>query len=238
MSNSLAFKGIDCIIELSNEKSRSAPTFILPDLSAYIVLHQLDDGRTKARFIGPRTTGFLMNRRNRRKSLICKIRPEMLPLITERHCPELTDRSFPLASILGERAAAILQTGLSAPNNPEVHTVLEKALPLISPTSAPERLTIAFLQTIGNWEENHTVAGCAQHLGVSQRYLHRIITRTLGMNPKTALKIKRFGHCLHSQQRYPDHPWAQVAHHAGYFDQSHMIDEFQQFIGRSPGEVI
>ena len=53
------------------------------------------------------------------------------------------------------------------------------------------------------------------------------------MPPKTAARVIRFerARSLAEQAARPD--WARIAVEAGYYDQSHLINEFRAFSGRT-----
>jgi AraC-like DNA-binding protein len=75
--------------------------------------------------------------------------------------------------------------------------------------------------------------GLAQQLGVSRQHLALQFRRQVGISPSclraSAASAPPAGRKPHQQ---PD--WAQVALQYGYFDQSHLIHDFQDFARSSP----
>ena len=81
------------------------------------------------------------------------------------------------------------------------------------------------------------ISEVARDVGWSQRHLSNQFTRELGLRPKMAARVIRFHRARHVLQRNvgggrPN--IAGVAAQCGYFDQGHLIRDWQQFTGLSP----
>ena len=75
----------------------------------------------------------------------------------------------------------------------------------------------------------------AARLGVSRQHIAARFRDQVGLSPKLYARICRFRRptaALNASQAAPD--WAQLALDCGYFDQSHLIHDFQQFAGATP----
>ena len=74
----------------------------------------------------------------------------------------------------------------------------------------------------------------ARELGWSRKRLVARFREEVGVPPKTAARVIRFerARALAEQAARPD--WARIAVDAGYYDQSHLINEFRAFSGRTP----
>lgn len=81
-----------------------------------------------------------------------------------------------------------------------------------------------------------SVREIARDIGLSQRRLIQVFTSSVGLTPKRYLRVCRFQRArgLAGNTVSPD--WARVALECGYFDQSHLIRDFRQFTGFTPGE--
>ena len=75
----------------------------------------------------------------------------------------------------------------------------------------------------------------AQALGLSKRTLERRFQVHIGTTPKKYARIVRLRNALFQCKKLSN--WADVAYTAGYYDQSHMIHEFQEFYGLSPEAI-
>ncbi len=81
------------------------------------------------------------------------------------------------------------------------------------------------------------ISEVARDVGWSQRHLSNQFTREIGLRPKMAARVIRFHRARHVLQRNvgggrPN--IAGVAAQCGYFDQGHLIRDWQQFTGLSP----
>jgi AraC-like DNA-binding protein len=118
---------------------------------------------------------------------------------------ELVDRAFD-ASIIGPLA----------PPRP-VPAIVRAALASMRPT--PRRTTVEQI---------------AAGLGVSTRHLRVVFARYVGLSPKRAARVLRFKAVFDAMQARPEVGWAVLAAAYGYFDQSHLVDEFHALVGEAP----
>lgn len=75
----------------------------------------------------------------------------------------------------------------------------------------------------------------ATRIGWSRKHLADRFSRAFGLSPKTVARIARFNRAqaLAREAVRPD--WADIAFAGGYADQAHMIREFEEFAGLTPG---
>lgn len=75
----------------------------------------------------------------------------------------------------------------------------------------------------------------AAQLGVSRQHLALQFRQQVGISPKLFARISRFRAVNSALKAMPAQAdWAQVALQYGYFDQSHLIHDFQDFARASP----
>jgi AraC-like DNA-binding protein len=77
----------------------------------------------------------------------------------------------------------------------------------------------------------------ARSLGVSRQHLALQFRERVGLNAKTFAMVCRFRRAsaaLRGESAWPGIDWAGLAGECGYYDQSHLIHEFQQFAGETP----
>jgi len=75
----------------------------------------------------------------------------------------------------------------------------------------------------------------ARDLGTTPRTLERRFHAHVGTTPKKYARVVRLRHALLQRQRLSS--WADVAYSTGYYDQSHMINEFKELYGLAPDSV-
>ena len=80
------------------------------------------------------------------------------------------------------------------------------------------------------------VGPLAEELGWSRRRLVARFREEIGLPPKAVARLLRFEHALELVDRGA--PWAQVAVSAGYYDQSHLINEFRSITGITPAQYV
>jgi AraC-like DNA-binding protein len=73
----------------------------------------------------------------------------------------------------------------------------------------------------------------ASHAGVSSRQLERRFRQEVGIGPKLLARIVRFQQVFRAvDQANP--AWSEVAVECGYYDQAHLIRDFNQFAQQTP----
>jgi AraC-like DNA-binding protein len=77
----------------------------------------------------------------------------------------------------------------------------------------------------------------APALGVSRQHLARRFSELVGVSPKTFARVVRLGRVLErARAAPPGEPvnWSALAIELGYYDQSHLVDEFRGMTGVTP----
>jgi len=74
----------------------------------------------------------------------------------------------------------------------------------------------------------------ATQLGVSRQHMAARFREQVGLSPKLYARICRFRRATAALKASPAPDWAQLALDCGYFDQSHLIHDFQEFAGSAP----
>jgi transcriptional regulator GlxA family with amidase domain len=79
---------------------------------------------------------------------------------------------------------------------------------------------------------SYPIGKLARALGTTARTLERRFRSHVGATPKKYARVVRLRHAVLQRPRLSG--WADVAHTTGYYDQSHMIKEFQEIYGLAP----
>jgi AraC-like DNA-binding protein len=95
-----------------------------------------------------------------------------------------------------------------------------------------DRLIQAACRELDQSHGNYPVRKLARALGTTARSLERRFQAHVGTTPKKYARVVRLRHALLQRERLSS--WADVACAAGFYDQSHMINEFQQLYGLAP----
>ncbi len=81
------------------------------------------------------------------------------------------------------------------------------------------------------------VEGLFADLGLGGRQIERKFQMMVGLRPKMLARIIRFQKVFRSTSHKPD-SWSAVAVACGYYDQAHLIHDFQQFAGQNPSSFL
>jgi len=77
-----------------------------------------------------------------------------------------------------------------------------------------------------------------QELGWSRKRIAARFREEIGLPPKTAARLLRFERARELAEAAQRPDWARVAVEAGYYDQSHLINEFRDVTGRTPATFL
>jgi AraC-like DNA-binding protein len=79
------------------------------------------------------------------------------------------------------------------------------------------------------------IAAIAERLDWSRKHLAARFHDEVGMSPKTVARIARFSRAQAMAASGEAEGWADVAAACGYADQAHLVREFAEFAGATPG---
>ena len=77
-----------------------------------------------------------------------------------------------------------------------------------------------------------------QELGWSRKRIVARFREEIGLPPKRAARLLRFERARELAEAAERPDWARVAVEAGYYDQSHLINEFREITGRPPATFL
>ena len=77
----------------------------------------------------------------------------------------------------------------------------------------------------------------ARSLSISDRHLRRVVRDTTGFSPKQLQRFARLDRAIIAADRDAHPNWAGIAAAHGYYDQPHMIEEFQSLVGCTPAQL-
>jgi AraC-like DNA-binding protein len=82
------------------------------------------------------------------------------------------------------------------------------------------------------------VATLARGTGLSERGFREVFSATVGMGPKTFLRVQRFRRAAARLHAGAEPCWAAMALELGYCDQAHFNREFRELAGVTPTEYL
>jgi AraC-like DNA-binding protein len=79
-----------------------------------------------------------------------------------------------------------------------------------------------------------SISAVVERTGWSQRRFIEVFRDEVGLTPKLFCRVVRFQQVVQKIHRRRQVDWARVAVDCGYYDQAHLIHDFQAFSGFSP----
>jgi AraC-like DNA-binding protein len=152
---------------------------------------------------------------------------------------ELRDTHISLEDVWG-RDAGQLRQRLADANNPraifEILTVALRAAAAHRDCSIHPAVARAL--ALVREDVDVTVTDLAERVEIGAKRLIRLFTDDVGLTPKLYLRIARFEQLIARVFREPRVDWVHVALEHGYYDQSHLIRDFNEFAGMSPAAYL
>jgi AraC-like DNA-binding protein len=137
-----------------------------------------------------------------------------------------------LADLWGRDGAGFRDRLLTASTPARMLDELEAAL--LARARRPLEHDAAVTAAASALHRGASVAAAADRLGWTPRRLGRAFTTHVGLAPKRFARVRRFQRLLRvATQARPD--WARLAAETGYHDQAHLIHEFRELSGLTPG---
>lgn len=151
--------------------------------------------------------------------------PGFLPDLLGVPAAELRDTLVPLTEVVGDdRTRAFVERVVEAA---DPGRVLE-SFALSHPNAIQDSRTTAI---VGLLRGGASVSTVADHVNLGERQLHRLSLRRFGYGPKTLARILRLRAALRLAES--GLAGAEIAAHAGYADQAHLIRETRDLAGAS-----
>ncbi len=82
-----------------------------------------------------------------------------------------------------------------------------------------------------------SIKDLSEHIGYSERSVHRLFQNNIGFSPKFYTRLLRFQSALTLVIDHPQRSLADISQSCGYYDQAHFSKDFRHFYGQSPSDV-
>lgn len=153
---------------------------------------------------------------------------------------QYADKVLPLAQLIGEEEAFQRHATLSACKSLAERAVHCDAILLgyleDTPRTSFDDQVLQLFQILTD-PDMATVEQITHTLGITQSRLARLTKRAFGFPPKMLLRRQRFLRMLGALMARPYSEWSDFLD-PQYVDQSHMIRDFNHFIGKSPSRYM
>ena len=187
------------------------------------------------RVVGAMTAEQIFSLNAETRTVGVRFRPGMARTILEAPVADLTD-SFIQLEDLRPRQGKELKSRLA-----ELTSVAQRvaALSNFVQLSAGQLSPVHYaLEAISCAHGNVHLDSLARQSNLSSRQFRRRCREEAGLTPKHLCRILRFRRAGQLARLSPNVNWAKIAAETGYFDQAHLIRDFQEFTGRTPMSVL
>lgn len=119
-----------------------------------------------------------------------------------------------------------------------LHTVLQQRLQGRETAGNAAAAATHAAQLIASSGGRRPLREVAVAIGVGERRLQQLFHAHVGLSPRAWSRLARMHGCLRALRRQPSPAWADVALEGGFYDQSHLVNEFRALCGVTPTEFM
>lgn len=144
---------------------------------------------------------------------------------------EAVDQLVPLDAVWGLGASALRERVQEAETPCDKLRAVEEVLVARLDDRPPEWSISCAASALA---EGASVAMVTDHVGMSSKRFVRAFREHVGLTPKRYGRIQRLQRLLRSIASQTEIDWARAAVEHGYYDQSHLVNDFRELTGITP----
>jgi AraC-like DNA-binding protein len=228
---------VECYWSREGLPEVSGPPRVLPD-GCIDILVEFASGQGRAYVIGPMTRALVLESSRPDQYVAVRFRPGGAFAFFDVPMHALTDGRIELADLWQDAAdfeAAVNET-------PSVHNqlqLLDRTLrSRLSSTREIDQQIQHAITSIKSSCGTIPIDTLSADLGISRQHLNRKFQTHIGLNSKTFARIVRMHNLLSKARNLDVADWCMLALETGYYDQAHMIDDFNDLCGISPARYL
>jgi AraC-like DNA-binding protein len=226
------------------DPARSVAERVLPDGGVHLIFNLGDPPSVPGTpgaasvAVGARCEPSIIHMAGRVEHVTVTLRPGGIAALLGVPAGELAAQDVPLDALWGPLAAEALERLAPTPPTLQRAAVMEAVLLdlLAARAARPDPAAAEAVRMIERARGRIRVRALAAALGIGERRLEQIFHRHVGLSPKAVCRIARFRATVARLQREPERAWTDLAYDGGFYDQSHLVNEFQALAGLAPGE--
>lgn len=228
---------------------------VLPDGAVHLVFNLGDPpaagdagGGLRIEAIGASAAPALVRLRGRIDGWSVTLRPGAAAALLGVPAGEIAGTVVPLEALWRREAGELLERLHAAPDDRTRNALLQRSLlhrlqqaatPRGATTSAPALHAAHAVAAAGG---RRPLREIARELGLSERRLQQLFHAHVGLAPRQWSRLARLRDCLRGLRREARSAhapsWAGLAADHGFYDQSHLSNEFRALAGMTPGEFL
>jgi AraC-like DNA-binding protein len=233
---------VECFWTLEGSVNSAAPERILPDGCVELILNFGDrflqhvDGERRRQprnfIVGQMTGPVLISATGVVRLLGIRFQPGGTRPFLDLPAHEITDQVVELEGLSRQFERSLMQACERAENPDQKVAAVDAFLVSRVERGEFDSPLLALAASVIDRRGLVSVDQLASHAGVSNRQLERWFLREVGIGPKLLARIVRFQQVFRAVESNP--AWADVAIECGYYDQAHLIRDFNQFAQLTP----
>jgi AraC-like DNA-binding protein len=150
---------------------------------------------------------------------------------------EVTDEVVALSDVATDLERQLLESSTDAPTLDKKIAAIEKTLTSLVMRSKITPRSVVLANQIVKSRGLLSIDALACSAGISARQLERTFLNDVGISPKLLSRILRFQQVFRAVEAH-DNAWAPIAIDCGYYDQAHLIRDFNKFAHQTPAVFV
>jgi len=217
---------------------------VLPDGAVRLVFNLGDvpssghNGGQPAQAIGASAEAALVRLRRKVEGLSVTLRPGAAAALLGMPAGEVGGAVVPLDALWRGAGAELLARIAEQPDDAARVAVLSAALQrrLRDGDAAVHAAAMHAARLIAASGGRRPLREVAAAVGVGERRLQQLFHAHVGLSPRAWRRLARLHACLRALRLQQMPAWADVAVDSGFYDQSHLVNEFRALCGLTPTE--
>ena len=212
-----------------------------PELTFHFANHLLkrkhsDELQPGIILCGQKTDFFDVVPTGRTSMLSIQFYPHSIALFFDLPINELTNETLDMGTVIGAQARELEEQLDEIPAIEDKVKHIEKFLlrRLNRKQEYTWKRVCHNIQLINQHNGMITPDQLASEACLSRKQHERIFRQMVGLSPKQFLKVIRFQYAIYAHQQYPFESLTELAYRCGYYDQSHMINDFHDLSDITP----
>lgn len=190
--------------------------------------------------IGASAAPALVRLRRKMDGLSVTLRPGAAAALLGRPASEIAGTAVHLDELWRGHGAELLERIALQPDDASRVSVLCAALQrrLADGDGAVHAAAMRAAQLIAMSGGRRPLREVAQAVGLGERRLQQVFRQQVGLSPRAWSRLARLHACVRALRLQREPAWASLALDGGFYDQSHLINEFQALCGLTPTEFL
>jgi len=215
---------------------------VLPDGAVRLIFNLGESSSPSAVVVGASTVPVLVRLRGRMDGVSLTLRPGAVAGLLGLPAGELAGAAVRLDTLWRGEGMALLERLAEAPGDAArmtlLHAALQHRLGEAERGSATQRAATHAARLIATSGGRRPLREVAAAVGVGERRLQQLFHAQVGLSPRAWGRLARLHGCLRGLRGQAAPDWAELALEHGYYDQSHLVNEFRALCGLTPTEFL